>query len=141
MAQMIFVNFPISDIKRSRAFYSALGFGFDERFSDDKSACVVVSDTIFFMILERDKFAGFSPRPVANTQETTSVLIALSRDSRAAVDEITAAAIANGGTDNNMVQEMGDFMYGRSFCDPDGNVLEVMWMDVEAAMKAWGGAG
>ena len=140
MAQMIFVNLPIADIKRSRAFYGALGFTFDERFSDDTTACVVVSDTIFFMIMERDRFAGFAPKPVADTQKTTSALIALSRDSRAAVDTITEAALANGGTDNKMVQEMGDYMYGRSFCDPDGNVIEVMWMDVEAAMKAWGGA-
>jgi len=136
--QMIFLNLPVADVKRSRAFYTALGFGFDERFCDDTALCVKLSDTIFFMLLETEKFAGFAPLPVGDAKKESQHLIALSRDSRAAVDEITEAAIAAGGTDINKVQEMGDYMYGRAFTDPDGHVLEVMWMDVDAAMKAWG---
>ncbi len=138
MTQLVFVNLPVADITRARAFYAGLGFSFDPRFQDDTTACVVVSDTIYFMIMEHEKFQSFSPRPLADTTATTSVLIALSRDSRADVDAFVTAALANGGTDNAKPQEMGDYMYGQSVSDPDGNVLEVMWMDVEAAMKAWG---
>ncbi len=141
MPQMIFVNLPVADIARARTFYAGLGFTFDPRFQDDTTACVVVSDTIFFMIMEHEKFQSFSPRPMADTTTSTSVLVALSRDSRADVDSFLNAALANGGANNNKPQEMGDYMYGQSVSDPDGNVLEVMWMDVEAAMKAWGQAG
>jgi uncharacterized protein len=141
MPQMIFVNLPVTDIARARTFYASLGFTFDPRFQDESTACVVVSDTIFFMIMEHAKFAGFAPRPLADPATSTAALIALSRDSRADVDTFVAAALAHGGTDNNKPQVMGDYMYGQSVSDPDGNVLEVMWMDVAAAMKAWGMEG
>lgn len=138
MTQMIFLNLPVADIRRSRAFYEALGFGFDERFQDEVTASVVISDTIVLMIMERERFEGFAPRPLSDPAQTTDHLIALSRDSRAAVDAITDAAVASGGLDNGKVQEMGDYMYGRSFSDPDGHVFEPMWMDVDKAMAAWG---
>lgn len=137
MPQMCFVNLPSRDISRSRVFYEALGFTFDPRFSGEDNLCVVVSDTIFFMVMTREKFAGFSPRPVGDPARETSVLVALSRDSRADVEAFHAAALANGGTDNMKPQIMGDYMYGQSVSDPDGNVIEVMWMDLEAAMTAW----
>ena len=141
MSQLIFVNLPVFDVQRSRKFFAALGFTFDERFSGPTSLCVVVSEQIYLMALDHASFAGFAPRPLADPSKTTSALIALSRDNRDAVDGMMTAALAHGGTDNGKVQEMGDYMYGQSVCDPDGNVLEVMWMDVEAAMTAWGQAG
>jgi predicted lactoylglutathione lyase len=134
---MCFVNLPSRDIPRSRTFYEGLGFTFNPQFSDDNTLCVVVSDTIFFMIMTRDKFAGFSPRPVGDPARETSALVALSRDSRADVEAFHSAALAHGGSDNMKPQIMGDYMYGQSVSDPDGNVIEVMWMDVEAAMAAW----
>ena len=135
--QLIFLNLPITSIARSRDFYAALGFTFDERFCDATSACVKISDTIYLMILEHAKFQSFAPLPVGDAAKSCQHLICLSRNSRAEVDAITEAAIAAGGTDTGKVTEMGDFMYGRSFSDPDGHVFEPMWMDVEAAMKAW----
>ncbi|MEI4485830.1 VOC family protein [Frigidibacter sp. MR17.14] len=135
MTQMIFVNLPVTDLPRARAFYEGIGFTINPQFSDDTAACVVVSETIFLMILTHEKFAGFSPRPLADPSKGCAVLTCLSRDSRAAVDAITEAAIAAGGTDNDKVQDYG-FMYGRSFSDPDGNVFEVMWMDLAAAETA-----
>ncbi len=137
--QMIFVNLPSSDIARSRTFYAGLGFGFDERFCDADSLFVGVSDTIHLMILERAKFASFSPRPVA-PDGTVGALVCLSQPSAGAVDAFVSRALAHGGNDNEKVQEMGDYMYGRSILDPDGNVLEIMWMDVDRAMKVWGRA-
>ena len=136
-APMIFVNLPATDIVRARAFYAGLGFGFDERFCSADSLLVGVSDTIHLMILDREKFASFSPRPVA-PEGTVGALVCLSQPSTSAVDAFVDRALAHGGTDNAKTQEMGGFMYGRSVCDPDGNVLEVMWMDMEQAMKAWG---
>jgi hypothetical protein len=84
------------------------------------------------MLLDRDRFGGFAPRPVGEPQRETAVLVALSRDSRADVDATLAAALAQGGTDNGKPQDHG-FMYGQSVSDPDGNVLEFFWMDPAAA--------
>lgn len=131
MPQMIFVNLPVSDLDRSKRFYEALGFTINPQFTDDTAACVVVSDTIFLMILTRDRFAGFAPLPVAQTSETTAALIALSREDRDGVDRITEAAITAGGHEPKPATDMG-FMYTRTFLDPDGNVFEPVWMDPAA---------
>lgn len=132
MTQMVFINLPVTDIAAARRFYEGVGFSFNPQFSDDETTCVVVSDAIYFMIMTRPKFAGFSPRPVADPGATTAALYALSRDSRAAVDAFADAALAHGGTDNGKTIDMG-FMYVRSLSDPDGHVIEVMWMDPAAA--------
>ena len=128
MAQSIFVNLPVTDVARSRKFFQALGYTINEQFSDPTAACVVLSDTIYFMILNHERFQGFATKPLADPAQATAVLIALSQDSRAAVDAITAAAIKAGGSEPKPAQDLG-FMYSRTFHDPDGNVFEPMWMD------------
>ena len=132
MPQMIFVNLPVKDLAKSMDFFKALGFSFNPQFSDETGACMVISDTIFAMLLTHEKFAGFSPKPIADTQKTTEVLIALSRDDRAAVDAIVTAALAAGGSTFSEPQDHG-FMYGRAFRDLDGHVWEAFWMDPAAA--------
>jgi predicted lactoylglutathione lyase len=135
MPRMIFVNLPSSDIPRSRRFYEGLGFSINPQFSNDQALCVVVSETIYLMVLHRDFFATFVTRPVGDPAATAQALISLSCDDRAAVDAITGAALAHGGTEPRPVQDMG-FMYGRAFCDPDGNWFEPMWMDPAAVQGA-----
>ena len=139
MAQMCFVNLPSADIARARAFYEGVGFAMDPRFTGEDNLCVVVSDAIFLMVMTREKFEGFAPRPVGDPSRETAVLVALSRESRREVEEFVAAAVAHGGRDNDKPQVMGDYMFGQSVSDPDGNVIEVMWMDMEAAQAAWSG--
>jgi predicted lactoylglutathione lyase len=131
---MIFVNLPVKDLVKSMAFFEALGFSFNPQFTDETAACMVISDTIFAMLLTHEKFAGFSPKPIADTSKTTEVLIALSRDDREAVDAIVKAALAAGGSTFNQPQDHG-FMYGHAFRDLDGHVWEVFWMD-PAAVQA-----
>lgn len=135
MPRMIFVNLPSTDIPRSRRFYEGLGFTINPQFSNDQALCVVVSDTIFLMILSRDFFASFVTRPVGDPATTAQALVSLSCDDRAGVDAITEAALAHGGTEPRPAQDMG-FMYGRAFCDPDGNWFEPVWMDPSAVPPA-----
>jgi predicted lactoylglutathione lyase len=140
MAKMIFVNLPVKDVEASTAFYQAIGATKDERFSQPgKAASMQFSDTIVFMLLSHDFFAGFSPKPIADAHQSTEVLLCLSQDSREAVDAITeAAAKAGGKADIRPPQDHG-FMYGRSFEDPDGHIFEPMYMDLDAALAAMGG--
>lgn len=130
--KMIFVNLPVTDIGRSRRFYEALGFTINPQFSDDSGLCVVISEAIYLMVMNRERFAGFAPKPVADATQTTGSLIALSCDNRDAVVAMVDAALAHGGTDTGKVQDMEDYMYGRSFCDPDGHVFEPFWMNPAA---------
>ena len=134
MPRMIFINLPISDLAASRRFYEALGFGINERFSDDTGACVVVSDTIYVMILTHAKYAQFTPLPIADPREVSMNLISLSCDSRAEVDAMTESALAHGGGEAHPAEDLG-FMYSRAFTDPDGHGWGPFWMDPAAATE------
>ncbi|EEW26124.1 VOC family protein [Rhodobacter ferrooxidans] len=131
MNQTVFVNLPVASIDRARAFYTALGFSINEGFSSASNICVVVSETIFLMLLDHERFQGFSSLPRADTGRTTAALIALSRDSRDAVDAFCKAALAAGGSETRPPQDHG-FMYARTIHDPDGNVFEPFWMEASA---------
>ena len=126
--RQIFVNLPVKDTFKARAFYAALGFTHNPQFSDDTTTCVVISDQIYVMLLQTAKFQEFLAGPMHDPATGTSTLLALSCGSRAEVDEIYNAAIASGGSAWRDPQDYG-FMYSRSFRDPDGNVWEQMWMD------------
>ena len=131
MPQMIFVNLPVKNLDKSVAFFKALGFSFNTQFTDETATCMVISDTIFAMLLTHEKFASFSPKPITDTSASIEVLTCLSRDSRADVDTMVAAAVAAGGSTYNAPQDHG-FMYGHGFLDLDGHVWELMWMDPSA---------
>lgn len=128
MPTMIFVNLPVEDLERPKAFYTALGYSLNPQFTDENAACVVISDTIFAMLLVKPFFSNFTTKPIADTATSVAAINSLSADSRAAVDELADRALAAGGTQTNEPQEMG-FMYSRSFQDPDGNMWETLWMD------------
>ncbi|MCO6049928.1 VOC family protein [Mesorhizobium sp. RP14(2022)] len=138
MAKLIFVNLPVSDLSRSIAFYKGIGATQDMRFSDDTAACMVFSDTIHVMLLTHEKFSSFTPRGIADAHETAQVLLCISADDREGVDAMVSDAAKSGGVADHSPQQDYGFMYGRSFEDPDGHVWEVMWMDLDAAMKAFG---
>lgn len=135
MPQMIFVNLPVRDLEASKAFWSKLGYSFDPDFSDEKAASLIISDTIFAMLLTEPRFKDFTKKEIANAQTSTEVILCLSADSREKVDELVDAALAAGGTAANEPNDYG-FMYGRSFQDPDHHNWEVVWMDEAAARKA-----
>jgi predicted lactoylglutathione lyase len=128
MPTMIFVNLPVSDLERSKSFYSALGFAINPQFTDENAACIVISDTIFAMLLVKPFFSNFTTKDIADTSTTVAVINSLSADSREEVDALADKALAAGGTQTNEPQDLG-FMYNRSFQDPDGNMWETLWMD------------
>jgi uncharacterized protein len=134
MARKIFVNLPVRDLKRSMEFFSKLGFEFNPQFTDDKAACMVLSDDGFVMLLSEPFFKTFTRKPVCNTETHTEALVALSCESRAEVDALVKKALANGGAPAMPQQDHG-FMYGWSFYDPDGHHWEVFWMDPAQIQK------
>jgi len=128
MSRMIFVNLPVDDLGRSRAFYEAVGFVNNPRFSDETAACMVWSDTIYAMLVTHPKWATFTTRPIA-AAGSSEVALCLTCDSRDDVHAILAAGGQAGGTvDINPPEEHG-MMMTRSLGDPDGHVWEFTWMD------------
>ena len=134
MARQVFVNLPIKDMQRSQAFFKSLGFSFNPQFTNDQGACMVITENHnYVMLLVEPFFQGFTKKPIADATKTTEVLICLSCESRAEVDELVKKALAAGGTSPNPPQDHG-FMYGHGFTDLDGHVWELMYMDPNAEM-------
>ena len=131
-ARKIFVNLSVRDLQKSMAFFGALGFGFNPQFTDDKAACMIISDEAFVMLLREEFFRTFTKRELCDTTRQSEGLFAISCDSKAEVDEMVQTALAAGGTHAMDPQDHG-FMYGWSFYDLDGHHWEVMWMDPKAA--------
>jgi len=128
----IFVNIPVTDLERAKAFYTAIGGTLEPRFTDDNGACITWGDTIALMILRREFFATFTDKPVADPTQTAQVGISFQSDSRDDVDRTIERGLAAGGAEPRPAQDLG-FMYSRDLDDPDGNGLGFFFMEPEAA--------
>ena len=135
MARQIFVNLPIRDMERSKAFFGALGFSFNPQFTNAQGACMVISEDGYVMLLVEPFFQTFTTKTIADAREQVEVLTCLSCDSRAEVDELVRKAVAAGGRVPRAPQDHG-FMYSQAFEDLDGHVWELVWMDMAAAPPA-----
>ena len=131
MAQMIFVNLPVKDLNKSIAFFTNLGYTFNPQFTDEKATCMIISDTIFVMLVTEAYFQTFTTKPVGDGSKSTEVIMALSTDSRAAVDDIIKKATDGGATIPKAPQDLG-FMYSQAFHDLDGHLWEYLYMDMSA---------
>ena len=134
MARLIFVNLPVADLQRSKKFYEAVGARNEPKFSNEAAAMMVLSDTIHIMLLTKPFYSTFTSKPIADAHSSSQVILCVSCESAAEVDQLVEAAAANGGkADPGPKQDMGGMMYGRSFEDPDGHHWEPMWMDPQMA--------
>ncbi len=131
MHTVMFVNLPVADIERSRKFFSELGYTFNEEFSGESAVTVVLGENRFAMLLQRDAFDALHPLETADASKIKECVVCLGVESREAVDALVDRAIAAGGTAGDT--EDLDFMYGRSYSDPDGHAWQIFWADPTAA--------
>jgi uncharacterized protein len=129
MGTKIFINLPVKDLKKTATFFARLGYSFDPQFSDDNGKCLIISDSIYVMLLTEPFFKSFTGKDVPDTSGTSEVILSLTMDSRESVDDFMEKCISEGARDLSKPQEY-DFMYTRSFEDPDGHIWEVFYMDM-----------
>lgn len=127
----IFVNIPTNDLEKAKTFYTALGADINPLFTDENAACIVWDENVFFMVVTTDYLATFTDKPIADPKTVAQTLVALSRESRDDVDKTVEAALAHGGTEPKEPQDYG-FMYSRQLEDPDGNIVEFVYMEPQA---------
>jgi uncharacterized protein len=132
MHKQIFVNLPVRDLKRSMTFFKSLGLSFDPAFTNDDAACLVIGENIYTMLLVEKFFQTFTAKPLVDAHGSTEVLVCLSCESRAEVDDLVARAVAAGGRAPRAAQDHG-FMYAHGFEDLDGHIWELVHMNPEAA--------
>lgn len=134
MPKAIYVNLPVTNLKRSMAFFEALGFSFNPQFTNDDAACLVISDVIYAMLHTPASFRRFTKKDISDAHETTEVLLALQVHSKEWVNELMDKALKAGSREPHAPEDHG-FMFGRAFEDPDGHIWEVFWMDAKAAQQ------
>jgi hypothetical protein len=132
MATMIFVNFPVKDLEKTKQFWGKLGYSFNPQFTDDNAASLVISDTIYAMLLAEPFYKTFTDKQIADTSRTQETQISLSADSKDEVDKMLEKALAAGATEPRPAQVMEGFMYSRGFDDLDGHHWDYVWMDPTA---------
>ena len=132
MARKLFVNLPVKDLKATIAFFTALGFSFNAKFTDDTATCILVGEDAYVMLLTEARFKDFTKRPLSVAHTSTETIVALSADSRAEVDRLAEIALVSGATVAMPPSDLG-FMYSRSFYDLDGHHWEVFYMDPAVA--------
>lgn len=130
MAMSIFINLPVENVERARAFYLGLGFVLNEQFSNDQAACVIVEESILVMLLAKPFFATFTDKPVANAHQSTEVLNCIGCESREQVDQLVKLAQRHGGKAYREAKDLGA-MYGHGFEDPDGHIWELVHMSAQ----------
>jgi uncharacterized protein len=135
MSTQVFVNLPVKDLDLSKEFFTKLGYSFNAQFTDQNAACMVVSESIYVMLLTREFFQTFTPKEICDATKSTEVLVCLSSESREKVDEMVRKAVAAGGTTYKEPQDHG-FMYGHGFQDLDGHIWEIMFMEPSAVNQA-----
>lgn len=129
MATQVFINLPVKDLEKSKAFFAQLGYTFNAQFTNENAACMVISDTIYTMLLTEPFFQGFTHKAIADARTTKEVLICLSCESRAQVDDMIKKAIAAGGKAAPAEPIDHGFMYYHGFEDLDGHNWEIMFME------------
>jgi predicted lactoylglutathione lyase len=127
----LFVNLPVKNLETSVEFFTKLGFSFDPQFTDESGTCMIVGDDAFVMLLTEPFFKSFTTKELVTAETTTETIIAISADSKQAVDTMVATALEAGGFTYNEASDQG-FMYSWSFQDLDHHLWEVVYMDENA---------
>lgn len=135
MSTQIFVNLAVKNLPRSVAFFTRLGYKFDPKFTDENATCMIVGENIFVMLLVESFFKTFTKKELCDATRSTEVLVCLSCESRAKVDDLVAKAIAAGGTTPNDSKDYG-FMFQHGFQDLDGHLWELIYMEPAKVAKA-----
>jgi predicted lactoylglutathione lyase len=128
----IFVNLPVSDLKKTMTFFSELGFTVNPMFTNENAACMVISEDIYSMLLVEKFFKSFIPdKEICDTKKSSEAIIALSANTRKEVDELIGRAVSAGGSEYRQALDYG-WMYGRAFQDINGHIWEIIYMDMTA---------
>jgi len=131
MAKEFWLSLPVKDVKKSKAFFTQLGFSFNDKYSSDTSACLLVGEKhVVVMLFEEPSFKGFINREIADTAQGTEVLLSFDAQSKEEADEIAKKVVAAGGKTTHKPSEMKGGMYGFVFSDIDGHRWNVLYMDM-----------
>ncbi len=136
----LFVNLPVKNLEKSKLFFSKLGYSFNDQFTDENAACMVLGGDNFIMLLSEEFFQSFTNKSIANAHTTTEVIVTVSLPTKESVNDLVGKAMQAGGTTSKPPMDQG-WMYGWGFQDMDGHLWEAVYMDPTALAKTPAKAG
>lgn len=134
MHKNMFVNLPVKDLEKTKSFWKELGYSFNEQFTDETAASLILGEHSYAMLLTEEKIKQFTKKEIIDAHNATEVLVALDMESKEAVDDLIEKVVNAGGKESRPAEDYG-FMYGRSFEDLDGHIWEVFYMDPNYVQK------
>ncbi|PJJ09508.1 hypothetical protein CLU83_2872 [Flavobacterium sp. 1] len=136
MTKQIWLNLPVKNVEKAKAFFSKIGFVFKIEQETASSACMLVGESNFVvMLFEESLFEGFVQNRLTNTQKSSEVLISIDAQSKEEVDEFAAKVREAGGNVFAEPAENQGWMYGCGFADLDGHRWNVLYMDFSKLPK------
>jgi uncharacterized protein len=131
MTKDFWINLPVKNAGKSKAFFSALGFKFNPNYHDNHSASMFLGQkNVVVMLFEDQQFQGFTGQPPADVTKGTEVLLSFDAESKEEVDNLIVKVIEAGGSSSHRPYEMSGWMYGCVFTDLDGHKWNVLHMDM-----------
>jgi predicted lactoylglutathione lyase len=136
MTKQFWLNLPVKDVAKSKIFFSALGFTLNEHMGGSDSACFLIGQqNAVLMLFPEVQMESFMQAKISDTNAGSEILLSFDAESREEVDQLAAAARANGGNVFGEPTDIQGWMYGCGFSDPDGHRWNVLYMDMEKMPK------
>ncbi|SFA58767.1 hypothetical protein SAMN04488511_12055 [Pedobacter suwonensis] len=132
MTKSLWINLPVKDINKSKAFFTALGFSLNLQYgARADSACLLVGESNFaIMLFEENLYESFIGMNIADRRNGGEVLFSFDAESPEEVDSLAQKVVDAGGTLYGEPGYKDGWMYGCGFVDLDGQRWNILYMDM-----------
>lgn len=132
MIKEAWLNLPVKDLERAKAFYEFIGFTPSESGESKLSAGFKIGrKNVVLMLFEQATFEQICRTPVTDSSLGSEVLLSLDTDSKKEIDELAERVRQAGGTLFAEPEAAQAWMYGFGFMDPDGHRWNGIYMDLD----------
>jgi predicted lactoylglutathione lyase len=123
----IWSNLGVDDLKRTTAFYTALGF--KSNGSNNELTSFLFGDDDFIMhFFLKDVLKANVKMEIADSSSENEVIFTLAAGSKEEADQWEKEVRIAGGKIISSPEEFGNGYYGFVFADPDGHKFNVFYM-------------
>lgn len=129
----IFINLPVKDLDKSKAFFHKMGFEFNEDFCDEHGCSMILGDHIYAMLLTEEFFKSFTKSNATDTKQSNEVILAIMMNSPEEMEKMMQAGLDAGGKNRStpLSPEEEEMMQYYRLEDLDGHLWEITYMEMD----------
>ncbi|HBF18507.1 MAG: extradiol dioxygenase [Owenweeksia sp.] len=129
MTKELWLNLPVKDPRKSKEFFSKIGFAFrEDRENPNMVAMMVGKKPVPVMLFEENQLKAIMQSELPDTSKTSQMIISFDAETREEVDRIAELVKAAGGNLFAPPAEIQGIYYGCAFADLDGHRWNVLYM-------------